>query len=71
MNESSKTEKIKTYIHNGKEVKLTGRTASKTTGKMSKRSAAKTVQIHEITPLDSDDGDWKEWVRLSDLYEVD
>lgn len=60
-----------TYIHEGIEVILTGRTADrklKTSSKYTKNPRVDT--LHEITPHDKEVGAWKKWVRLTDLYEI-
>ena len=59
----------KKYVYNGSEVVLTGRTAER------KRKTTKRVQtrediLHEITPADDEEGSWKKWVRLDELYEI-
>jgi len=66
-----------TYIYDNVEVKLTGRTASKTS-KIKRRSLTKTTDIeinkkllHEITPADTDIGEWKKWVDLDVLFTID
>ncbi len=66
MSESSQ----KTYIHDGTEVKLTGRVAKKETQTPSKRVTSKSTTIHEITPADAETGSWKKWVKMTDLFEV-
>lgn len=57
------------FVHEGTEVKLTGRTASKSVKSLS-ADPIKILTLHEVTPVDSFSGDWKKWVRLADLYEV-
>ena len=52
----------KRYVFNNTEIKLTGRTAEK---KLRRR----TDILHEIVPADGSDM-WREWVRLTDLYEI-
>ncbi len=66
MSESSQ----KTYIHDGSEVKLTGRIAKKEIHKGGMRVAAKSITIHEITPVDAETGSWKKWVKMTDLFEI-
>lgn len=60
----------KTYVHGDVEVKLTGRTAEKELTKQTKRVEAKSIMLHEITPIDAENGSWKKWVRITDLYEI-
>lgn len=54
-----------TYVHNGKEVKLTGRKASK-------NARSKTIELVEIKPIDVDDVDNRHntWVKMEDLFIV-
>lgn len=56
----------KTYVYEGKEVVLTGRTAEKTL-----RSERKKV-LHEIRPsdVDADNRMHNKWVELTDLFEI-
>ena len=58
----------KTYVYNGTEVIMTGRTASK---KIRGRGEGRLITLHEIKPSNEDDGSWKKWVKESELYEVD
>lgn len=51
------------YVYNGTEVKLTGRKAFR-------KLRTKTTYIYEITPLTNEDGSWKKWVQLTELYEI-
>lgn len=60
----------KTYVFEGLEVILTGRTAKREL-KGSGRAASRIDTIHEITPANKEDGSWTKWVRMSDLYEVE
>ena len=54
-----------TYIYKNTEVKCTGRSATKT-------KHNRTVDtLLEVTPVNTSvDGDWTQWARESDLYEV-
>jgi len=52
-----------TYIHDGVEVKKTGRVATKST----MRNNSIHFQIVEITPIDKS-YNWTKWVRPEDLY---
>lgn len=58
------SEEQQTYVHDGVEVRLTGRIANKTLRK------DKVDVINEITPADKENGSWTKWVRMSDLYEI-
>jgi hypothetical protein len=68
MSESSN----KTYVHDGLEVRLTGRKAKKEPRENGTRLRAgqKTSTIHEITPTDAETGSWKKWVKMTDLFEI-
>lgn len=52
----------KIYLHEKKEVLLTGRVASK-------KGNRRGTYLFEIKPLNPNDNN-KEWVRLDDLYEI-
>lgn len=54
-----------TYVHEGIEVKKTGRRAQ------NERSSGKIDELIEVTPVDSMVGSWKKWVRPDILFEVD
>lgn len=58
-------EKITTYVHESKEVVLTGRIASPS------NTRNKTIMV-EIVPVgaDADDKDLVKWVKMEDLYIV-
>lgn len=58
---------VKTYVYNGKEVVLTGRTASK------KTRSDKTKTLHEIRPanVDVEQNMYNEWVEFDDLYQIE
>ena len=55
--------KSKTYVLNGTEVKLTGRVAEKQLRKGKD-------ELYEVQPADFENGSWKKWVRLIELYEI-
>jgi hypothetical protein len=55
--------KTETFVHDGREVKLTGRKATKQGIK------DKTFELVEITPIDGIN-DYKLWVREIDLYKI-
>lgn len=58
---------IKHYLHNGKEVVLTGRIATK-----SIRNGKEEI-LHEIKPIDIADlstTKYNAWVRMKDLFEI-
>lgn len=61
----------KKYVFNGTEVVLTGRTAKREVTAVGRRSAGRTDTLHEIKPADPEEGSWKKWVRLNELYEID
>jgi len=57
----------KTYVYDGKEVVLTGRTAGK------KMKSGKDKILHEIRPAEADP-DFKslnKWVQMDELYEIE
>lgn len=57
------------YVYTDSEVKLTGRKALKTT--TGRNSGIKSVSyLYEITPLSIEDGSWKKWVDMSELYQI-
>ena len=59
----------KRYVYKETEVKLTGQTAErKLSG--SRRGGDRVDVIHEITPANDEDGSWKKWVHLKELYEI-
>ena len=64
------SESSKTYVHEGIEVRLTGRTAKKQKRTTSKRVAATETLVHEITPSNAESGSWKKWVKMTDLFEI-
>lgn len=60
-----------TYVLDGVEVKLTGREAIKEQQQTSRRTReTQVIQqiLVEVTPVSSNDGTWKKWVALSELY---
>lgn len=59
---------MKTYVHDGTEVKLTGREAVRRINTVPGKPARE-MKIVEITPVD-DTFDWKKWVALEQMYEV-
>ena len=61
------TMKAVSYVHEGTEVKLTGRIAQREL--TSRRgSASKVDELVEITPVDDEVGSWKKFVREKELY---
>ncbi len=64
------TEQPKTYVYRDTEVKLTGRTADKELKSTRRTKEPSVVTLHEITPVDSMNGTWKKWVRMTELFEV-
>lgn len=59
-----------TYVFGDLEVKLTGREATKTLEAKGRRTENKTFTLYEITPSDAEEGSWKKWVKITDLYEI-
>lgn len=62
-----------TYIYDNTEVKKTGRKAVKDTKRATKRSVRSPPDqdiLLEVTPVDSENGSWKRWVKQADLYEI-
>lgn len=53
-----------TYVHDGVEVILTGRQATKSKG-------TRTVTLVEIKPADPLAGTFKKWVHPTDLYMIE
>jgi len=55
----------KVYVHDGKEVELTGRVARRKVGR-------RVVEVVEIKPrgVTSPSPDFCKWVRRTDLYEI-
>lgn len=53
-----------TYVHGETEVKKTGRIATKPT------VGGKTMELVEITPVSSYDGDWKKFVQPNSLLTI-
>ena len=56
------------YVHDGTEVKLTGREAVKKVATIPNKPPRE-IKIVEITPIDPT-FDWKKWVPLEQLYKV-
>lgn len=62
---------METYIHEGVEVKLTGRTAKKTTTIRTISGKVPSVNVLiEIAPVDKESGSWKKWVKKEELYKI-
>lgn len=61
----------KSYVHNGKEVVLTGRMAKRKPRREGERINDDFTQ-YEIRPVnvDADNNNFNEWVRMRDLLEV-
>ena len=60
-----------TYVHDGVEVKLTGREARKESQRRTTRGRTPRVEILvEIQPVDVDSGTWKKWVKKEELFEI-
>lgn len=63
----------KTYVYDNTEVKLTGRQAEKKTeskGSARRTASVKVDTMYEITPAGDGVATWKQWVRMTDLYEI-
>lgn len=60
------------YVYNGQVVVLTGRKAKKDQEAMTatRRRTTTVDELHEITPFNTEDGSWKKWVRLNELYAI-
>lgn len=65
------SEEDQTYVFNGTEVVLTGRTAKREIKSSGRHSAPRIDILHEIKPADAEDGSWKKWVRKTELYKVE
>lgn len=61
------TEKPTTYVYEGTEVVMTGRTAQKP----STLSAHIMLIMYEIQPADKETITWKKWVKMDQLFIVD
>jgi hypothetical protein len=58
---------MSTYVHEGTEVKKTGREATRVV-KTLPGQGGRVMILVEITPVE--DADWKKWVSPDQLYEV-
>ena len=61
------------HVYNGIEVKLTGRVATKqitTTSRRTREISTSDETLHEITPKNAEEGSWKKWVKLDELYTI-
>ena len=54
----------KIYVHDGAEVKLTGRMAQKAL------RSGKVAVVHEIEPADKESISFKKWVAMKELFEI-
>ena len=68
----------KTYVYDNTEVKLTGRQAEKKTETKARGrradnggSTVKIDTLYEITPAGAGEASWKQWVRMTDLYQIE
>lgn len=60
-----------TYVYDGTEVKLTGRTARKDGERRTARGRVSFIDILvEITPTDKNSPAWKKWVKKEELYKI-
>lgn len=69
------TAPVATYVYEGAEVKLTGRTASREVKQMTTRTPSGTPRVtnhvlYEITPVHQTVGVWFKWVPFESLYKV-
>lgn len=62
--------KMTKYVHSGVEVILTGRTAERRIESKSARVPSRIDILHEIEPADKEQGSFKKWVRLEELYKI-
>lgn len=64
------------YVFENTEVVLTGRRAEReiphkrTRAGAGGRAVPRTDELVEITPEDKEDGSWKKFVRMTDLYKI-
>lgn len=60
------------FVYNGAIVVKTGRKAKKDTEALTTRRTRTTTtdELYEITPFDQEEGSWKKWVRLNELYTI-
>lgn len=60
------------FVYNGAIVVKTGRKAKKDTEALTTRRTRTTTadELYEITPFDKEEGSWKKWVRLNELYTI-
>jgi hypothetical protein len=58
------------YVHENTEVVLTGRRAEREVGGRGRRTEPRIDELVEITPADKEDGSWKKFVRMTDLYKI-
>lgn len=61
------------FVYNGAIVVKTGRKAKKDTEALTtttRRRTTTTDELYEITPFDKEEGSWKKWVRLNELYTI-
>ena len=59
-----------TYVLDNIEVCMTGRVAYKQR-QGSRRGTPSTDKKVEVTPIDQNNGDWKKWVVMDELYTVE
>lgn len=64
------TIQVASYVHEGIEVRLTGREAVKTVKALTPGREGRTFTLHEVTPVDTFLGEWKKWVQQSELFVV-
>jgi len=63
---------LEQYIYGEIEVEMTGRIAKKAINVNNRRATNTSISIvHEIQPIDKENGSWKKWVKLEELYKIE
>jgi len=58
------------YVFENTEVVLTGRRAERELPARGRRGKASVSELVEIKPKDTEDGSWKKFVKMTDLYKI-
>lgn len=58
------------YVFESTEVVLTGRRAERELKAVGRRATTRIDELMEITPKDKEEGSWKKFVRMTDLYKI-
>lgn len=60
------------FVYSGTIVVKTGRRAKKDVEALTTRRTRTIAadELYEITPADKEEGSWKKWVRLNELYTI-